>query len=176
MIVLGFFLVFIVGSMWFLIGVVLSRVATLNVPEIAFFALGNVITAFFAWLVIADWSILLHKTPVNLFGLIFWMALAGVFNTFGQLLLVFAMRKGHKGISWGITQAAMLIPFLLSIIIWKEAVTGILGIVFMIMAILIMSLGKNSIDASSQKSRFSISWLLAALGSFFLSGFVNLVK
>jgi hypothetical protein len=54
------------------------------------------------------------------------MLAAGMINAWGVLTLQRAMRRGHHGVTWAIGQSAMVVPFLVGVLVFGDAL-GALG-------------------------------------------------
>lgn len=167
----GFLIICLVGLTGALVGVIMSRMAQNGGSGIAFYTAGCWMVAFIAWLVIADWQTIIDRgLPPRFTELVFWLSFAGMFNAGGQFLLIMAMRVGHKGISWSIVQTAMVMPFVISIIVWGEDITltGLFSLLFLICAVFLMGgVGRNK---NPDNRGYSLTWFLYVIGALVLIG------
>lgn len=157
------------GIVLALVGIVLSRVACLNIHPIVFYATGCFAAAIASWLLVADWQAIISIELAQLLRLLGWISLAGIFNCVAQFLTVIIMRRGHQAISWSILQSSMAIPFLVSILFWRES-AGILawiGVGVIVVSMRVMGAnrlaGGNSSTLTPQGGGIS----LALLGMLF---------
>lgn len=167
----GLLLIFVVGWIWVLVGVVLTRVAATGTSVIAFYLVGCWLAAAFAWGFLVDWPLLRAGLPARSGELALWLGIAGTLNSLGQLLLVKAMNAGHKGVSWAIVQLAMLVPFGSALLFWQERLTvaGAAGLLLLLGAILLLSRGRQAGVAATVPVS-SRSWLGLVLGALLLIG------
>lgn len=168
---LGFLCIALVGIVWVLVGVVMTRVAAAGVSSIVFYATGCWIAAIVSWLLFADWSILMAGLPPRAGELAGWLGVSGTFNSIGQLLLIKAMKSGHKGVSWAIVQIAMLIPFLSSVLFWGEKISwpGIAGMAALLGAIVFMAQQRSGAEFRGPGGSKFV-WLCAVVGALTMIG------
>lgn len=168
---IGLLLTLMLGLVWVLVGVVLTRVAATGTSVIGFYMVGCWLAAGFSWLFLTDWSVLRAGIPARAGELALWLGIAGTLNSLGQLLLVKAMNAGHKGVSWAMVQTAMLIPFLSALLFWQEQLTlaGTMGIAMLLLAIALLSRGRGSQHAEGTTGSVW-KWLCFVLGALLLIG------
>lgn len=122
-------------------------------------------------LLFAGWSFFLFGGALPE-GKAFYMQLgcligAGAANYFMLILVQKAMESGRGGVVWSFTQSSMICPFLMGMTVFGEppAPGKVGGIIFILSALILFSLSKESKGKSS-----SGKWLIATLGAFALSG------
>ncbi len=159
----------LLGLIWFTLGVTGSRVAATRTPIIPFFALGTTFGSVAAWALLVDWPVLLRGDIPRGGELVFWAALAGAVNGGAAILIVESMRRGHNGMSMALVQSAMVVPFLASVLIWREAVhwSGWIGVGCVLAAIAAMALQR---EQRNRETEASASWLPVVLLAFCILG------
>lgn len=167
----GLLLIVVVGWLWVLVGVVLTRVAATGTSVIAFYLVGCWLAAVFAWGFLVDWQVLRAGLPARTGVLALWLGIAGTLNSLGQLLLVKAINAGHKGVSWAIVQLAMLIPFCSALLFWQERLTvaGATGLLLLLGAVVLLSRGRLPAAAAPVRAS-TMNWLGLVLGALVLIG------
>ncbi len=167
----GLLLTLVVGLIWVLVGVVLTRVAATGTSVIGFYMIGCWLAAGFSWVFLVDWPVLRAGIPDRAGELAVWLGIAGTLNSLGQLLLVKAMNAGHKGVSWAMVQIAMLIPFLSALFFWQERLTlvGMAGITMLLLAIALLSRGRG-VQIGESATVPVWKWLCFVLGALLLIG------
>lgn len=170
--VIGVCLVFLVGLIWVLVGVVLTRVSATGTSVVTFYMVGCWLAGIFAWVFLVNWPVLAKEFPDRAMELAAWLGGAGALNSLGQLMLIKAMSLGHKGVSWAMVQTAMLIPFLSSLLFWKEKITlpGSAGITLLLVAIVLLSRGRKDAMMNATQRRPSTGWLMMVIGAIVLIG------
>lgn len=150
----GIILCILTGIIWAMLGANSSRMAKSGCDPIAFSAVSTSFSMLWAWLFVADWGKLLHQSIPRFNDLLIIMPLSAVAGTAYSIFMLYAMKKGHTGISWTISQSAMVVPFLLSIAIWNDKVSyaGMAGVAMVLLTFLL--LGSNKGVKTTQKTEF----------------------
>lgn len=163
----GLALNILVGFLWACVGMVMTGVASSGGSIFAFYGLGCTLVAAIGWVALVDWSVMQDGVP-RMAELFFWIGLGGAVNALGQTLMISTMRRGHKAITWGIGQSAMLIPFLASVVIWRESpgTFGWSGMGLLLAALVVMARGRRRDAGEAIDPR----WLLMALSTLVLLG------
>lgn len=168
----GVVLVLLTGLLWSFIGVVLSYAARLKVwyPLLALFSssIGVVVCLLF----FSDTEAILNTKTTDFSKLAVVMISSGVIGGIANLSMQTAMSKGHHGITWSISQSALIGPFLFGVLFYGETAGGLrLGGLVCIVASL-AAFGANR-SASGQKTGDSTNtistgflWALLALVLF----------
>lgn len=148
----GIILCILTGLIWAVSGANTSRMARSGSDPVAFSAISSLFSTLWAWLFVADWDKLINQSIPRLGDLLIVMPLTSVFASAYSILMLYAMKKGHTGISWTIGQSAMVVPFILSIVIWNDKVTatGIAGIAFILVTLIL--LGSSRSAQTTQKT------------------------
>lgn len=166
-VVLGLIYTVITGLLWMTLGVIFSKVADKGEDVISFTTVSAFFSVLFS-LFFINWGTVFN-TPTPRMGTLTGIMLAvGTLNMLGAYVLIIAMKKGHKGITWVIGQSAMMIPFLASVVIWGNAVagSGILGIILIVTMIGIM----GAFQKNDNKQKYNHVWLLLSLSVFVMYG------
>lgn len=148
------------GLLWTAVGVIQTRVAK-GGGIAAFYAVGTPLVAILA-LPLVDWSqvsVAQLAEPALLA-----VAVAGAINAGGQQLMIHAMRRGHRGLSWAIGQSAMVWPFVAAVLIWGEQ-PGLIG--WLAISLLLIGL---VLSARPTGARLGPAWVAVALCSWLAIG------
>jgi len=107
--------------------------------------------------------------------LIIIMFFVSVLASSGFYMMKLSMEKGPHGLIWAIIQAAMIIPFTLSIFIWNEPadILRIGGICLVFSSFLILAVAKDKSEIGSNKNS---NWIIMAIISFLLVGFSQILS
>lgn len=169
----GIFITIGVGILWILIVIIMSRVASTGIFIFAFFGIASGLTALVAWVLIVDWQALLAGTAARLPELVLWISLTGALNAAAQALVVGTMRRGHMGMTWAVSQTAIIIPFVGSVLIWRETpgLTGWCGVGCILAAIAVLAREHGSANDPSRDRL----WLPLALLTFLTLGLAQLL-
>jgi len=101
------------------------------------------------------------------------MAVAGVFNQGGVLLLAYGMTLGHSSVTWVLGQSAIVVPFVFSTVYWREEVGWVhwAGLASVLLSFLLVAgsrrgakRGENGADGAASR------WLLVTACSFVCFG------
>lgn len=157
----------LLGLAWTLVAVGMSRVARQQQPIFAFYAAGYGLAALVAWVVFANWGELLAGNVARALPTVLWAMFGGAATAISSALLVAAMRRGPKGITWTFGQSAMVMPYTAGIVIWGEnpGWPGWPGIVAIITALVFFGWRRQGDVADRQPG-----WLPLVLITFTILG------
>jgi drug/metabolite transporter (DMT)-like permease len=158
----------LLGLVWATIGTLMAHVARRGGSVFGFYMVGTAIASVASWAFLIHWPVLLAGDVPRLWDLVVWSALAGMVNGGGQATLVSAMRRGHRGLTWAISQSAMAMPFLASFVIFQERVALVNWIGFGLILLAIATLTRKG-DAEIQGGS-KAAWLALALGALAMIG------
>lgn len=155
------------GLLFACVGIIYSRATRADFDFLAFMRAYCLMVVAGAWVFIADWGgLLLGRTPrVEL--LVIVMAASGIAAGAGMLILQEAMRRGHKGVCWTVGQSAMVMPLLMSVLLFNDSlgmlsIAGIAAIMFSVV-LLGMSIRRTaSGDGSPSRNWFGLALLTFA--------------
>ena len=119
----GILLITITGLFWCGNGIIFSYAARRSLDFIAIMVLATFFGAVFSWLFLTKPQMILDGAVLRLTELTVSMLLSGIIGTIGVILMQKAMRSGHHGIVWTISQFAMIIPFLVGIFFYHAPTT-----------------------------------------------------
>jgi len=133
--ILGFTITICVGLAWAGFGILFSYVASRKLNVLAYYFMSSIFMSLWLGIFYVKWGVVLRGAAPKLGSMIGVMGLTGILNIGGIISMILAMRRGHHGITWTITQSAMIIPFVASILIWGNAVStknyiGVFSILF----------------------------------------------
>ncbi len=94
---------------------------------------------------------------------------AGTVSGFGMLLMTRSMALGHGGISWAISQSALVVPFLAGVLAWgdRSGPAGWAGLALVLAMIVVLGRrpgGAGTIAADARRGRRA--WIAAVAGAF----------
>jgi len=171
---IGFFLTFLTGLLWVVVGAVFSTAAKREVEFAPFMFLGALLSMVFAWIVIPDYRVLAAAGQSRLLPLLFWMACVSLLAAIGFLALRKAMVPGRHGIAWTMGQAAMLLPFAAGILLWRESSSGFgnVGMFFLALSLPLCAMVRQSPSNGEAvaKQKDGRAWSAWALLAFALIG------
>lgn len=167
---IGLMYVVLAGLTWTAIGIAFSKVANKEIDSVVFITVAAFFTMIFS-VPMVRWQLVSSEPVTNLPPLIILMLISGAFNMLASYVMLIAMGKGHNGYTWAIGQSAMLIPFLMSIVIWRDAVSvsGIIGMTLMLVMVITLGACKSRGEGDKKQS-YSRLWLILSLIVFLLYG------
>lgn len=121
----------------------------------------------------ARWGVLRQAGFDEFLALAGMMAACGLVNGLGMIANIQSMRRGHAAISNALAQAALLIPFVFSILVWNEhaSALNLVGIAGVTIMIFLVATG----GASRENKQGSFAaWLFFILLAFICYGFAQL--
>ncbi len=165
----------IVGLLWAGVGVMFSQISARRLPAQLIYCLGCGFVALVGWIALVDWSVLLSGQMPKLGATIFWMTLAGFANIGGMSLMIHTMSLGHRGLTWAIGQSAMVVPFVASVLIWRDPVApvGYMGMLCLLAALALISRrhkGTGEFARCSKSAAADRHWLLMAFLTLIVIG------
>lgn len=159
-----------VGSLWAAVGVVVSRVAKRGEDFLSFMSFTSLLTAATAWIAIPQHHLLFAKRDVEWMQSSLLMVLAGLFSAIGMTVMHHGMRSGHHGATWTIGQSALVCPFVVGILVWRDdlQLTSLCGVLAVLCAIILFGMSANR--SSECNSHSGGRWLSVALLALALLG------
>ncbi len=167
---LGFLMILAVGATWAAVGVFFSRAARNGMDFISLMAFTSILTTLVSSALFPDYHLLLNDPSPSCFRAVIPMLSVGLISVCGAVLLNKAMRLGHHGASWALSQSALVVPFLFGVIVWGDDVSlqNIIGLMIIIISILFFASAKN--DAETPKTKNTLQWLVIAITSLLFIG------
>ena len=165
----GILLILVTGFLWFLIGLILSNIARSRLNFAAVMGVAEFLIFLMAWGFLVDWPVLLNQPLPRLPELCGLFILGGVLSGFGFWIQQRAMRQGHHGVIWTMTQSAMIFPFLAGIFIFHEPFTvgKISGMGLVLLSFLLLGWNMSIQDRKDSKG---MNWFVLALIAFVMIG------
>ena len=165
----GLFFCFLTSFFTTAVAISLSYIARKRLDVVAVMTVASVIIAGSLWLFRTDFSY--FNQTRRLGELIIVMLLAGAFTTSAAMVGQRAMRSGHHGIVWIISQSAIVLSFLFGTFWMAEPVTprklgGMLVVVF---SFVLIGVNKSTGTSRESESR-RMNWKIWAFLNFFLVG------
>jgi drug/metabolite transporter (DMT)-like permease len=166
----GLLLLFVTGVFWCICGVLYSTVSRKKLDFAVVMSVTTALNSLLCWLFFVDYEKLAEQgAPITL-QLTGIMFLVGILSSLAFIIVLHAMKDGHHGIIWTISQSAMVIPFLVGILLFNEPLLfwngG--GMLLVFFSFLIFGLKKNA--ATIENPASSSKWFWLSLSSFFVLG------
>ena len=159
------------GICWCLNGIVFSYTAKKSMNFIQIVLISTSLSTIIAWVYFLNYSSTNIAIPPKAGMLSVIMIISGMICSFGLIIMQKAMQKGHHGIVYSISQSAMIIPFLYSIIVFNESITlfKTVGIALIILSFIAFGTGQSNSIKNDYKSPFKF-WFSLAISSFLIIG------
>ena len=138
------------GVSWALVGVVFSRAAEKNIHPLRTVFASALFFLLFSWTFLPRWGMIAHETRAA--ELFLWMLVSGSASCAGLISLQAAMQRGTHGMSWGIAQGALAVPFALGVLLFRDKSEPHrwLALVSILAGIALISRARYSATASKQ--------------------------
>ena len=162
----GISLAILTGLCWTAFGAVLSFTARGKHNVVAFGIVQNLFCALVSLAFFTTPSALGQGRPPALFALIF---AGGFLNSLAQFVTNRAMKQGHNGLIWAISQSSLIVPFIMAALCFAQSGTPAqwCGITLIIAGIVLPNLRSASGSSASGRA------LGAAFAAFLLFGTVQ---
>ncbi|MCU0643916.1 MAG: hypothetical protein MUC94_06610 [bacterium] len=164
------FLIVLTGLIWCANGIIFSYAARRSLDFVSIMVIATFLGSALCWIFLSEPHMILNGTAVRFGDLAVTMISSGILGTVGVILMQRAMRRGHHGIVWTISQFALIVPFLFGVIVFHEPTTLLknLGLFFVLASFLAFGLGQSQSQRQQDKSfRF---WFPMTLVAFFILG------
>ncbi|MBN1349454.1 EamA family transporter [candidate division KSB1 bacterium] len=167
----GLLFIVLTGILWSIVGIVFGYIARKRFDFIAVMGISTPFNALMTWLFVADHQQLFNDGVSRTPELILVMVLSGIISVIAFIIMQQAMRIGHHGIIWTISQSAMVIPYLFGVLVFGESVPLLkgLGMLVILSSFVLLGIGKNSARLV-HGAEAGTSWFILALVAFLLLG------
>ncbi|MCK5739522.1 hypothetical protein KAH55_10085, partial [bacterium] len=157
------------------VAISLSYIARKRLVVVAVMTVASIVIAGSLWVFWTDFS-RITQTP-QLMELSLVLLSAGIISTCIALVGQKAMRSGHHGIIWIISQSAILLSFLFGIIGMGEPATfrKIAGMLVVMVSFILIGLNKSS-GKTAVSGSSHLSWKMWAFINFFLVGLFQILS
>ena len=157
------------GCLWALVGVVFSYVSRQNVELVAFMFFCNLFNMIGAWIFLFRPNHLAGAGEGVCLNMVVVMAIAGLFGSLGFQLMGKAMRNGHRGVIWAVSQSAMILPLFVAVFFFNEKLKMLnwLGIVLILAGLAMLGIKKS---ATEKPNNSAGGWLWMSYVIFLLVG------
>jgi len=168
---LGIFLVIIAGILWGLNGIVFSYIARKSMKFAAVIGVQAAWGVFLSWILISNLKVLTTENIPYIGLLSVVMIGSGILCSTGMMIMQRALKMGHHGIVFTISQSAMIIPFLFGVIVFGESINYLkwTGLLFVIFSFITFG-SERSTSEESKPHKSSYIWFVLALIVFILLG------
>lgn len=164
----GILLALLSGLLFGGVGAVLRRVSRTGGSLAAYYALFGAAYLALALVFQVKWRLV--AGTVDLPRLAIVIGIAGAVSGFGMLLMTRSMGLGHGGISWAISQSALVVPFLAGVIGWGDRAgpAGWTGLALVLAMIVALGVRQGGGAADDDAKRRRGAWI-AAVGAAFVT-------
>lgn len=166
----GIILITLTGLIWCGNGIIFSYAARKSLDFIVIMVISTFWGAALSWLFISKPQMILNGTASRWGELAMIMLSSGIIGTIGVIVMQNAMRKGHHGMVWTISQFALIVPFLFGVIIFHEPTTLMknIGIFCVAASFVAFGLGQSRFHQSANKT--FVIWFPMSLLAFSILG------
>lgn len=163
------------GLCWAAIGVFFSRLAARGTGFAPQMFTCQLAMATAGWVLLPDWPAILAGQTARSGQLAAMLLTGGVAVSIGIMAMQLAMRTGHHAASWTMSQSAMVIPFLVSVLLLGDPFVPAkaLGVAMVLGEVACFGLARKDRkkpDRSSRAVRLPVPWILMALLSLAMLG------
>lgn len=153
----GIMLIAVTGMLWCGNGIIFSYAVRKSLNFFAIMAVSTFIGTVLFGIFQSRPTLIFNGSISRLPELILAMVSSGAIGTIGVILLQRAMRIGHHGVVWTISQFAFIFPFLFGVLVHHEPLTGMKqwGILIILISVLAIGMGD-----SRQPVRAGGSWII----------------
>jgi len=166
----GMLLIMITGLIWCGNGIIFSYAARKSLDFIAIMVTATFLGAILSWIFMSKPQMILNGTVSRFGDLALVMFSSGFLGTIGVILMQKAMRSGHHGIVWTLSQFALIVPFIFGVVVFREPTTWLrnLGILFVLVSFLAFGLDQSRTNRQTDKS--FLFWFPLTLIAFVVLG------
>ncbi|MEE4312592.1 MAG: EamA family transporter [candidate division KSB1 bacterium] len=163
----GFILIILTGLLWCANGILISYVARKSLNFLAVIGIQALSGTLFVWFFVSDMHTLFASPDPRLKQLVFIMVSSGILGAMGMMLMQKAMRIGHHGIVFTVSQSSMIVPFLLGVIFYGLQIFQyqLAGLILLILSVVAFGIGDQRNVAVKNNL-----WLPFTLFSFLILG------
>lgn len=160
----AFVLTFITGLIWAGVGIAFSIAAQQRIQIMSALTCAIALQLPIVFFSFPDYAALAQMNNVDYMPLALLMIAAGGAGMAAMLVVQTAMRIGHNGMVWSIAQSALLIPFVLGITCFAQAVLPwqYMGVLCIVLSLIIFATCQGT-GASQHLRAFVLSLLAFAL-------------
>ena len=142
-----------------------ASLARRHLPFMIFLCLGGGLGLVLALLFVVNWGAI--PTATRTAEVCFWIILGALANVAGHRAMVGAMKGGQAPVAWAIGQGGQAVPFVASVVIWKQQ-AGILpwvGVFTIIVGVAILAWSRQG--GAAGRTSYRVIWLaLLALACY----------
>ena len=151
-------------------GIIFSYAARKSLDFIAVMATATFLGAILSWIFISKPLVIFNGTVSRLGEMMIIMLSSGILGSIGVILMQKAMRSGHHGIVWTISQCALIIPFLFGVVIFHEPTVLLknMGILFILISFLAFAWDQSRANRHADKS--FLHWFPLTIFTFLILG------
>ncbi len=168
--VTGLVIIIFAGFLWGVIGIFFSYIARKGISFPAVMAPVGGVCFIFTFLIFTNHRILFNGEIPFFKELTAAMIISGLFSSAAFMLMQSALKMGHHGMIWTISQSAMAVPFLFGVLVFNDNISYIKfsGMGLILLSFIAFGLGeKNNGRKMNSKNYF---WFWQALIVFLLLG------
>jgi len=166
----GMFLITLTGLIWCGNGIIFSYAARKSLDFIAIMFTATLLGAILFWIFMSKPQMILNGTASRLSELAIIMLSSGIIGTIGVIIMQKAMRSGHHGIVWTISQFALIVPFFWGIIVFQEPTTLLKNIGILCVLTSFLAFGAGQSRSQQQADKPILFWFPMTMLAFVILG------
>ncbi|MDZ7332249.1 MAG: hypothetical protein ONB13_10120 [candidate division KSB1 bacterium] len=166
----GITLIALTGILWCGNGIIFSYAVRKSLNFFAIMSVSTFIGTVLFGIFQSRPMLIFNGSVARLPELILAMVSSGAIGTLGVILLHRAMRIGHHGVVWTISQFAFIIPFLFGVLAHDEPLTGMKQLGIFIILISVLAIGMGDRREPSRAGGSWIIWFSLSLAAFAVLG------
>jgi len=157
-------LVAIAGLLWGLNGIVFSYIARKSMKFASVIGVQAAWGVILSWILISNFKLLMTREIPQIALLSVVLIGSGILCAAGMMIMQRALKIGHHGIVFTISQSAMIIPFLFGVIVLGERVDYLkwIGLFFVIFSFITFG-SEQSTRTGTEGCKKSYIWFILAL-------------
>ncbi|HEX9973309.1 MAG TPA: hypothetical protein VGD14_14650 [bacterium] len=166
----GMLLITLTGLIWCANGIIFSYAARRSLDFVAIMVIATFIGALLSWVFMSKPQMILNGTASRFGDLALVMLSSGIIGTIGVIIMQKAMRSGHHGIVWTISQFALIVPFLFGVIVFHEPTTLLKNIGILCVMASFLAFGSGQSRSNHQADKSVLFWFPMTLLAFVILG------
>jgi drug/metabolite transporter (DMT)-like permease len=168
---LGIIFVITAGFFWGINGIIFSYIAKKSMKFHLVIGVQAAWGVLLSWIFISNFQVLMGEKIPYIGLLVVVMIISGILCSIGMMIMQRALKMGHHGIVFTISQSAMIIPFLFGVFIFGDNISFLkwIGVLFVIVSFITFGSERTEVD-ESKTSHSTYLWFILTLIVFFILG------
>jgi len=158
------------GLIWCANGIIFSYAARRSLDFVSIMVIATFMGAFLCWIFISKPQMILAGAAPRFGELAVVMVSAGIIGTIGVIIMQKAMRSGHHGIVWTISQFALIVPFLFGVFVFHEPTTWLKNVGMICVLASLIAFGLGQTRSRHQPGKSLLAWFPLTMVAFVILG------